>query len=93
VSSGGQCQDYNEHCKRWARDGFCTLAPDPMLTTCPESCRICSEVCKDDLPDCPAWAYYGFCLRTVKNSNHVVRFMLNKCKQSCGVCTPGIVQK
>jgi hypothetical protein len=92
--SGGQCEDQHKHCKSWAEHDHCSLSPDPMLTTCPKSCGLCSEEfkCKDEdvYPDCPAWADYGFCLRTVRNSDNVVKFMLNNCKKSCGVCTPGI---
>ena len=90
--SGGQCEDQHKHCKNWAENDHCSLSPDPMLTTCPKSCGACSEECKDEeayRSDCPAWADYGYCLRTVKNSN-ILKFMLKNCKKSCGVCTPGI---
>ena len=65
-----------------------------MLTTCPESCGVCKEVCKDKYTsDCPAWADYGYCRRSAKNTDHILNFMWTNCKKSCGVCTSGIVVK
>ena len=90
---GKQCQDDHEQCKNWAKAGFCTLSPDPMLTTCANSCGICNGVCKDNFPDCPGWAKNGFCLRTEGNTDHEINFMWNNCKKSCGICTGGMFVK
>ena len=91
--SGDKCKDQYIHCVSWAAAGFCTLSPDPMLTVCPESCDVCTEVCEDNprySRDCPAWADYGYCIRSPTSTDHVIMFMLNNCRKSCGVCSPGI---
>ena len=93
LNSGGRCEDQHQNCKDWAKANFCTLSPDPMLKTCPKSCGICNKVCKDDNPHCSAWAEHGHCLRTSKNTDQTINFMLINCKKSCGVCTPGIILK
>ncbi|CAB3982231.1 zinc metallo ase nas-13-like [Paramuricea clavata] len=93
ASTGGKCQDQHQHCKSWAKANFCELSPDPMLTSCPESCGVCGKVCQDEYKDCPAWADYGYCIRKPGTSDHIIKFMLSSCRKSCAVCIPAPTTK
>ena len=87
--SQGECKDRHKNCVSWATHGYCSKSPDPMLTVCPASCDVCTEVCEDDprfSKDCPAWADYHYCL---SSSDDIKSFMLINCRKSCRICSPG----
>ena len=43
------CQDHDESCKGWAKDGQCEDNKPFMYRVCPASCGICSDIDKDEL--------------------------------------------
>merc|ERR1712096_113632 len=76
VSAWGYCNDANESCANWAKDGQCQSG-DHVKQMCPHSCASSPHTCRDENPMCTAWAE-----ECTKN----VDFMYKHCSASCGVC-------
>ena len=58
--------------------GECDRNQD-LLTLCPVSCGVCTEMCLDKQNDCPLWAAAGECAKNPA-------YTLKECPNSCGVC-------
>ncbi|XP_055891008.1 zinc metalloproteinase nas-15-like isoform X3 [Biomphalaria glabrata] len=78
VITGDQCEDMNEGCPGWARDGYCDSNPRYNLIYCKKSCNNCNG-CRDTEVLCSVWAKDGHCERNA-------RFMMRHCQKSCQAC-------
>ncbi|XP_005104709.2 zinc metalloproteinase nas-15 [Aplysia californica] len=72
------CEDAEENCRYWARDGYCDKNPNYNLIYCKKSCNNCNG-CRDAEFLCGLWAKSGHC---EKNP----RYMLRHCQKSCKAC-------
>ena len=80
VAGWGLCNDKNQHCGAWAKEGECEGKNTAyMQKTCPHSCSMCHHICRDQEDACQAWAKDGHC-----DSNPT--YMLKTCPTSCGIC-------
>lgn len=70
-------------CKTWVQAGECHSNPAFMLKNCAESCGLCTHVCSDHDPSCPAWSQRNGGTECDENKG----FMLATCPASCGVCS------
>lgn len=77
VAAWGYCNDNNDSCANWAKNGECTK--DHVKEMCPHSCSACPHLCRDDNPQCSAWADNKQCKENVD-------FMYKHCPASCGIC-------
>lgn len=59
-----------------------TANPDFMAENCRRSCSLCTDSCKDLLPDCASWKQDSQCVRNR-------RFMAKHCLRTCGWCGQG----
>lgn len=76
----GYCQDDNENCGVWAKDGECKGENNVFMTAkCPLSCEVCNNVCRDVEESCIDWAKDGQC-----KANPT--YMAKSCPTSCGIC-------
>ena len=76
------CYDRKPDCPNWASDGECSGKNAVfMLSTCPLSCRMCTQsTCDDTSPSCTRWMREGMC-------ESKPRTTLKACSTSCGSCT------
>ena len=58
----GFCNDKDNSCSAWARDGECEGDnSEHVKTICPHSCGVCSLMCSDRDESCASWAKQGEC--------------------------------
>ena len=58
----GFCNDKDNSCGAWARDGECEGDNgEHVKTICPHSCGVCSLMCSDRDESCASWAKQGEC--------------------------------
>lgn len=50
------CEDYDDQCEQWARDGLCYSSQEVMRKECPLSCNECRRGENKDRP-LPSWHY------------------------------------
>jgi len=80
TSGWGYCNDENDSCANWAKNGECAgKNADFMKKTCPHSCSACHHLCRDAEEGCRGWAEGGQC---TENPD----YMFKTCPTSCGLC-------
>lgn len=89
----GECDDLNDDCRQWAKQGLCQKDPEEMHEMCPWSCHKCAPMklvtlkgCQDYSSSCAEWARRGDC-----EDNTV--FMFAFCRWSCKQCAKSTIAK